>query len=157
MPQFAVVRVVLQRVSQASVTVERIVVGAIGCGLLALVGIEPGDGPADAERLAGRTARARVFASEVRDFDRSVREVGGAVLCVSQFTLFADLRRGSRPSWSGAAPPSIAEQLVATFAQAVATEGVDVSHGVFGAHMEISLVCDGPVTLVLDSTPPAKV
>ncbi len=141
----------LQRVLRASVSVDGVVVGSIAHGLVALIGIEPDDTAADAEWLAAKTARARLFASPERDFDRSLRDVGGGLLCVSQFTLFADLRRGNRPSWQGAADASAAEPLVAAFARAGEAEGLRVARGVFGERMEVSLVGDGPVTLVIDS------
>jgi D-tyrosyl-tRNA(Tyr) deacylase len=145
-------RVVLQRVSWARVTVGEEVVGSIGPGLLALVGVAAGDGPDDALRLARKTARLRVLAGPERPFDRSLLDVpGAALLCVSQFTLLADMRRGNRPSWSAAAGPEVAEPLVAAYARAVADEGVPVQMGRFGAAMAVALENDGPVTLVLDS------
>lgn len=149
-------RVVLQRVARAQVTVDGTVTGRIGVGLLALVGIAEGDGPADAERLAAKTAALRVFPGETAPFDRDVRQAGGAVLCVSQFTLMGDVRRGNRPSWAAAARPEAAEPLVAAYADALRAHGVPVEHGVFGAHMDVELVNDGPVTLVLDSSDLAR-
>lgn len=144
-------RVVLQRVSRASVTVAGQEIAAIGPGLLALVGIAAGDGPGEARRLADKTARLRVLAGPERPFDRALVDVpGAALLCVSQFTLLADLRRGNRPSWSGAAAPEAAAPLVEAYAAAVEAHGVPVARGRFGAAMEVSLVNDGPVTVVLD-------
>lgn len=144
-------RVVLQRVSEASVLVDGAVTGEIATGLLALVGVADGDDEAAARRLAAKTVALRLFPRGDRGFDATVGEAGGAVLCVSQFTLLGDVRRGNRPSWSGAAAPDAAAPLVAAYAAAVADAGVPVAQGVFGAHMEVRLVNDGPVTLVLDS------
>lgn len=149
-------RVVLQRVSGASVLVDGAVVGEIGTGLLALVGVAAGDDADAARRLAAKTVALRLFPRGERGFDATVAEAGGAVLCVSQFTLLGDVRRGNRPSWSGAAPPGDAAPLVDAYAAAVAAAGVPVAHGVFGAHMEVRLVNDGPVTMVLDSTDMAR-
>ncbi len=142
---------VLQRVSGASVLVDGAVVGEIGMGLLALVGVAAGDDAATAERLAAKTATLRVFPRGDRAFDATVAEAGGSVLCVSQFTLLADVRRGNRPSWAAAAAAEVAAPLVDAYAAAVAAHGIAVSNGRFGAHMEVRLVNDGPVTIVLDS------
>jgi D-aminoacyl-tRNA deacylase len=146
------VRVVLQRVAWARVEVGGEVVGEIARGLVALVGVAADDDAEDALRLARKTVRLRILAGDERPFDRSLLDVPGAsLLCVSQFTLLADVRRGNRPSWSGAAPPEAAEPLVEAYAAAVAQEGVPVERGRFGAVMAVSLENDGPVTLVLDS------
>ena len=151
-PYAAEVRIVLQRVSWARVHVDGEEVGAIGPGLLALVGAARGDTAAEAERLAAKTVRLRVFDGPERPFDLPLSEVpGGGLLCVSQFTLLGDVRKGNRPSWSAAAPGEEAEPLVAAYAAAVEALGVRVAHGRFGAHMDVSLENDGPVTLVLDS------
>ena len=148
----AAVRIVLQRVSWARVHVDGEEVGAIGPGLLALVGAARGDTVAEAERLAAKTVRLRLFDGPERPFDVALADVaGGALLCVSQFTLLGDVRRGNRPSWSEAAPGEEAAPLVDAYAAAVAANGVPVAHGRFGAHMDVSLEHDGPVTLVLDS------
>ena len=145
-------RVVLQRVRWARVSVGEEVVGAIGPGLLALVGVAAGDDADDSRRLARKTVRLRILAGAERPFDRSLLDhPGAALLCVSQFTLLGDVRRGNRPSWSAAAPPELAEPLVEAYAVAVADEGVPVERGRFGAAMAVSLENDGPVTLVLDS------
>jgi D-aminoacyl-tRNA deacylase len=150
------VRVVLQRVAWARVEVGGEVVGEVGRGLLALVGVAAADDAEDALRLARKTVRLRILAGDERPFDRSLVDVPGAsLLCVSQFTLLADVSRGNRPSWSGAAPPEAAEPLVEAYAAAVAREGVPVERGRFGAAMSVSLENDGPVTLVLDSAAPA--
>lgn len=151
------VRIVLQRVTWARVEVAGEEVGAIGPGLLALVGIAEGDTADEAVRLADKTARMRIFAGDERPFDRALVDVpGAALLCVSQFTLLADLRRGNRPGWSGAARPEVAEPLVEAYARAVAAHGVPVARGRFGAHMRVSLENDGPVTIVLDGAGPGS-
>jgi D-tyrosyl-tRNA(Tyr) deacylase len=150
------VRVVLQRVARARVTVAGEEVASIGPGLLALVGAAAGDVPADAERLALKTVRLRLFAGEERGFERTLGEVGGALLCVSQFTLHADVRRGNRPSWAAAAPAEEAAALVEAYADAVAAEGIPVARGRFGAMMAVSLENDGPVTILLDSADLAR-
>lgn len=142
-------RAVLQRVSRAAVRVDGAVVGAIGPGLLVLLGVADGDAPEAADRLAGKIARMRIFERDGK-FDASVLEEGGAVLAVSQFTLLADTRKGNRPSFSGAARPEHAEPLYERFCAALRAEGLRVEQGVFGARMEVELVNDGPVTIVLD-------
>jgi D-tyrosyl-tRNA(Tyr) deacylase len=144
-------RVVLQRVAWARVAVDGEEVAAIGPGLLALVGAADGDQPADAERLARKTVRLRLFRDGERGFERTLAEVGGELLCVSQFTLHADVRRGNRPSWAASAPADTAAPLVEAYAAAVAGEGVPVARGRFGAMMAVSLENDGPVTIILDS------
>lgn len=131
-------------------TVAGAVAGEIAAGLLVLLGVARGDEPAAAERLAGRVARLRVFPDETGRFDRSVLDVGGAVLAVSQFTLIADTAKGNRPSFGGAAPPEQAEPLYEQFCAALRGLGPRVEQGVFGAKMEVQLVNDGPVTIVLD-------
>ena len=144
-------RAVVQRVSQASVTVGDEVVGAIGHGLLILLGIGVGDSEAEARLLAEKTANLRIFADEEGRFNRSLLDIGGEALVVSQFTLYADTRRGRRPSFSDAAPPEIAAPLVDVFAGELRRLGVAVSTGRFGAMMRVALVNDGPVTILLDS------
>lgn len=145
-------RVVCQRVSEARVTVDDDVAGEIGRGLLVLLGIARDDSPADADRLAAKVARLRIFAGENGKFDRSVLDVGGAVLVVSQFTLIADSRRqkGTRPDFSGAAPKKQAEPLFNLFCEALRDLGLPVETGLFGARMQVELVNDGPVTIILD-------
>ncbi len=127
-------------------------VGACGRGLLVLVGVGHEDTPEAAERLAARVARLRIFPDEAGRFDRSLLVTGGTALVVSQFTLLASSTRqkGTRPSFSDAAPPEQAEPLIEAFVEALRSQGVHVETGVFGAHMEVELVNDGPVTLVLD-------
>lgn len=143
-------RVLLQRVTQASVEVERRVVGEIGAGLLALVGVGRDDTAATAQRLAAKTAALRVFADAERLMNRSVQDVGGAVLAVSQFTLYAETRRGNRPSFTDAAPPDQGEDVYEAYVAALRDNGVPVQTGVFGAHMKVALVNDGPVTIMLE-------
>jgi D-tyrosyl-tRNA(Tyr) deacylase len=143
-------RAVCQRVSEAQVTVDGSVRGRIGAGLVVLLGIESGDDAAEARRLAGRIARLRIFADELGKFDRSVLDTGGSALVVSQFTLIADTSKGNRPSFTNAAPPEAAEPLYEEFCAALEAEGMAVERGVFGARMAVSLVNDGPVTIVLD-------
>jgi D-tyrosyl-tRNA(Tyr) deacylase len=142
-------RAVCQRVSEAKVTIDGEVHGEIGHGLAVLFGVAHGDDAADAVRLAGKVVRLRIFEGDTGKFDRSVQDVGGAALIVSQFTLIADTRKGNRPSFINAAPPEEAEPLYEHFCDAVAGEGVPVERGVFGAHMALELVNDGPVTIVL--------
>jgi D-tyrosyl-tRNA(Tyr) deacylase len=141
-------RAVVQRVSRARVTPG----GAIGTGLCVLVGVAEGDDTAAADRLAGKVARLRIFDDEQGRFDRSLLDTGGAALVVSQFTLIADSRRqkGARPDFSKAARPEAAEPLYEAFCDALRGLGVRVETGVFGAHMQLELVNDGPVTIVLD-------
>ena len=144
-------RAVLQRVRSARVLVDGEVVGAIGRGVLVYVGVAEGDTTAEAEWLADKIAVLRIFASEERPIDRSLLDVGGAALVVSQFTLLADTRRGRRPSFTGAAPPEVAEPLVDAVVEALRASGVEVATGRFGAMMQVESTNDGPVTIVLDS------
>jgi D-tyrosyl-tRNA(Tyr) deacylase len=145
-------RAVCQRVSRAAVQVGDEVVGAIGPGLCILLGVAREDGAAEAERLAGKVARLRIFEDEQGRFDRSLLDVAGAALVVSQFTLLADSRRqkGTRPDFSKAARPEVAEPLYERFCDALRDLGVPVQTGVFGARMSVELVNDGPVTIILD-------
>jgi D-aminoacyl-tRNA deacylase len=144
------VRSVVQRVAEASVRVDGEVVGSIGRGLLVLLGVAVRDDEPAALRLAARVARLRVFENEEGRFDRSLLDVGGAALVVSQFTLIADTAKGNRPSFTDAAPPERSEPLYERFCDALRAEGVPVETGVFGARMEVSLVNDGPVTIIVD-------
>ena len=143
-------RAVCQRVSGARVRVDGAVVGEIGTGLVVLLGIARGDEEALVERVAGKVAHLRVFADDAGRFDRSVLDVGGGVLVVSQFTLLADTAKGNRPSFTGAAPPEEAEPLYERFCAELRALGLEVATGVFGAAMAVELVNDGPVTIVLD-------
>ena len=142
-------RAVCQRVREARVLVDGRVVGEIGNGLCVLLGVARGDGAQDAERLAAKIARLRIFPDDEGRFDRSVLDANGRVLAVSQFTLIADTAKGNRPSFTDAAPPEEAGPLYVRFCEALAVEGVQVERGVFGAHMLVELVNDGPVTIVL--------
>ena len=126
-------------------------IGEIAEGLVALVGVTHTDTPDDARRLADKTAALRVFSDGERPFDRTVGDVGGAVLCVSQFTLYGNVRRGNRPSWSDAAPGESARLVVDAYAARLGELGLAVATGEFGAHMSVVLDNDGPVTLILDS------
>lgn len=144
-------RVLLQRVSRASVTVDGAERGAVGRGFLALVGVTHEDDPSAARRLAAKTARLRVFADGAGLMNLALGDVGGAVLAVSQFTLYADTRRGNRPSFTDAAPPESGEAVYEAYVEALRAEGVPVETGVFGAHMHVDLVNDGPVTILLEA------
>ncbi len=143
-------RAVLQRVSEASVRVDGQLVGQIGTGFLILVCAMGGDGELQAEKLAAKVAKLRVFKDDQGKMNRSIRDIGGSALVVSQFTLAADLR-GNRPGFSTAAPPAVGEKLYLYFSQALEKEGVPVANGRFGADMAVSLVNDGPVTIWMDT------
>jgi D-tyrosyl-tRNA(Tyr) deacylase len=144
------VRIVLQRVTRSAVSVDGAVVASIGGGLLLLVGIEPTDGEEDIDAAVDKVANLRVFADTEGRMNRSLLDVGGSALVVSQFTLLGDISKGRRPSFTGAAPPEMAEPMVSRLAEALSRTGVDTRTGVFGARMEVDLVNDGPVTLVLE-------
>ena len=144
-------RAVVQRVSEASVAVGDDVVGAIGRGAAVLLGVASNDTSDDADRLAGKLARLRIFENEDGRFDRSLVDVDGEVLVVSQFTLIADTRKGNRPSFTDAARPEEAEPLYERFCAALRDEGIPVAQGVFGARMDVALVNDGPVTIILET------
>jgi D-tyrosyl-tRNA(Tyr) deacylase len=144
------VRAVVQRVREASVSVGDDVVGAIGSGVVVLLGIAEDDTADAGAKLAGKIARLRIFENEEGRFDRSLLDVDGATLVVSQFTLIADTRKGNRPSFAGAASPTHAEPLYEHFCDELSGLGVRVERGVFGARMAVWLVNDGPVTIVLD-------
>jgi D-aminoacyl-tRNA deacylase len=141
------VKAVVQRVARASATPG----GAIGPGLVVLLGIADGDDAAGVTRLAEKITGLRIFGNDDGRFDRSVLDTGGAVLVVSQFTLIADTAKGNRPSFSHAARPEVAEPLYLRFCAALRDRGLEVETGVFGAHMRVELENDGPVTIVLDS------
>ncbi len=143
-------RAVVQRVSRAAVSVEEKTVGAIGPGVVVLVGVTHGDTPAQAEWLAHKVAGLRIFEDAAGRMNAGLLDVTGEALVVSQFTLYADARKGRRPSFTGAAPPEVAEPLVEHFAAALAATGVPVQSGVFGAHMLLEIHNDGPVTILLE-------
>ena len=145
-------RAVVQRVSRAVVRVDGETVGRSGAGLVVLVGARHEDTSETAERLAAKIARLRIFPDDAGRFDRSLLDTGGEALVVSQFTLLADSKqqKGTRPSLSDAARPEVAAPLIERFCDALRSEGIHVETGVFGAHMEVELVNDGPVTIVLD-------
>jgi D-tyrosyl-tRNA(Tyr) deacylase len=142
-------RAVVQRVLRARVVVRGETVGASGPGLCVLLGVAAGDEVSDAQRLAEKVARLRIFENDADKFDLSLLDVGGEALVVSQFTLIADTSKGNRPSFSDAAPPERAEPLYDAFCRALSELGLRVETGVFGARMQLELVNDGPVTLVL--------
>jgi D-tyrosyl-tRNA(Tyr) deacylase len=144
-------RLVIQRVTSASVRVDDDIVGAIGPGLLVFVGVGEGDDEAEALRLAEKTAELRIFTDDEGRFNRSLLDVGGEALVVSQFTLYADTRRGRRPGFSTAAAPDVAEPLVEAYARRLEALGVKTARGRFGAHMHVALENDGPVTIIIDT------
>ena len=145
-------KAVIQRVSEASVTVDGAVVGAIEKGCLVLLGVMEGDTEADADIMAAKVAKLRVFTDEQDKMNLSVTDVDGEVLCVSQFTLCADVKKGNRPSFTPSAAPAEADRLYEYFMRRLQAEGVKrVAHGIFGADMKVRLLNDGPVTILLDS------
>lgn len=145
-------RAVIQRVSEAAVSIEGKVHAEIGPGLLVLVAVEEADGREDIEWLAGKIVRLRVFNDDAGVMNKSVQEAGGEILAISQFTLFASTKKGNRPSYTAAARPEIAVPLYEQFMARVTSElGRDVKSGVFGADMKVKLTNDGPVTIIIDS------
>ena len=144
-------RALIQRVSQAQVQVDGHTVGAIAHGMVVLLGVQQDDRMQDVQYLASKIVTLRIFADAHGKMNRDVRERQGAILVISQFTLYADCRKGRRPSFSQAAAPSLAQQLYAAFLAEVTRLGVPVAQGVFGVHMAVSLVNDGPVTIMLHS------
>ena len=150
-------RAIIQRVSQAAVSVDNEVLGDIGPGLVVLLGVGDGDGEQQAHTLAQKIANLRIFADEASKFNLSALDVSAEMLVISQFTLFADARKGRRPSFSGAARPEVAEPLVAVFSNDLRAAGLNVAEGRFGAHMLVTIHNDGPVTIWLDTADlPAK-
>ncbi len=144
-------RALLQRVSYASVTVEKQVTGEIGLGFLILLGIGQGDSDIQVKILVDKIVHLRVFADDAGKINLSLLDIAGQALVVSQFTLYADIRKGRRPSFTDAASPVMAEPLVERFKAAMAAYGIVVAGGIFGAHMAVSLLNDGPVTILVDS------
>ena len=144
-------RAVVQRVQHASVVVGGETVSDIGPGIVVLLGVAASDSTSECDRLAAKVARLRIFEDDGGRFDRSLVDVSGEALVVSQFTLVADTRKGSRPSFTDAAAPDLAEPLYERFCERLGANGVRVARGVFGARMAVSLVNDGPVTIVLDA------
>ncbi len=145
-------RAVLQRVRQGQVTVDNKVVGKIGPGYVILLGASHQDGPAEVKKLAEKTVYLRVFEDDQGKMNRSALDTGAEMLVISQFTLFADVKKGRRPSFTKAAPPEIAEPLVAQFVEHLRKLGVEkVETGIFGAHMLVQIKNDGPVTIILDT------
>ncbi|GAB4166084.1 MAG: D-aminoacyl-tRNA deacylase [Geothermobacteraceae bacterium] len=145
-------RAVIQRVSEARVRVDGQVVGRIDAGLLVLLGVGREDTERDVDYLADKIAGLRIFEDEAGKMNLSVLDVGGAVLAVSQFTLYGDCRKGRRPGFSDAAPPEEADRLYRLFVEALEARGLSVATGVFQAHMQVELINDGPVTMLLSST-----
>jgi D-tyrosyl-tRNA(Tyr) deacylase len=148
------VKILLQRVRRASVTVEGRMVGRIDGGLLLFVGVERGDDERVVEAAAGKVASLRIFADDAGRMNLDILQAGGSALVVSQFTLAASIARGRRPSFDAAAPPDLARRLVDAFVVALARAGMRVESGVFGAHMDVELLNDGPVTFMLDMPAP---
>jgi len=144
-------RALLQRVSRASVTVDEQVVGQIGQGLLVFLGVGQDDSEVQVKTLADKIVHLRIFGDDEGKMNRSLLDIGGEVLVVSQFTLYADTRRGRRPSFTDAAPPAVAETLFEHFKEALAGYGLTVASGIFGAYMTIEIRNEGPVTIWLDS------
>ncbi len=148
-------RIVVQRVKQASVSVNGDTVGEIGHGLLVFLGIAREDGRSQADYLLKKLTELRIFPDGAGKMNLSVKEAGGALLVVSQFTLYADCRRGRRPGFDRAAPPDQARELSSYFVQESARSGIETAAGVFQAHMEVRLINDGPVTIIIDSPDPS--
>ena len=144
-------RIVIQRVSEASVVVDGKVVGAIGKGFMLLIGVAKGDTADEAVALAEKISKMRIFEDENEKMNLSILDVGGSVLAISQFTLCAECRRGNRPDFFNAAPPAEANELYELFISEMRNKGIVTEKGIFGADMKVSLINDGPVTIVLDS------
>ncbi len=144
-------RAVVQRVSEASVCVDEQIVGRIDCGLLVLLGVEQGDTNIDAKLIVDKVAGLRIFEDQAGLMNLSVTAAGGSVLIVSQFTLLGDVRRGKRPSFTSAAPPALAMELYEMVGRGLSDAGLRVEKGVFQADMKVSLINDGPVTILIDS------
>lgn len=145
-------RAVIQRVIEAKVEVEGKIVGRVGPGLLVYLGVGKGDCESDVQFMAEKLANLRIFSDDAGKMNRSVIDIGGGVLLISNFTLHGDCRKGRRPGFDGAADPALAEGLYEKVAQVIAQQGVPVEKGVFGAHMHVTSINDGPVTFLLDSS-----
>ena len=146
-------RIVLQRVSSASVQVDNMTVGTIQHGLLALVGVGHGDSETESRWLADKTAELRIFSDDEGKMNRSVEDVNGSVLVISQFTLLGDCRKGRRPAFTAAAEPVLANNLYERYAERLSERGLEIQRGIFAADMKVSLTNDGPVTLILERVP----
>ncbi|KRO18167.1 D-aminoacyl-tRNA deacylase [Lacticaseibacillus saniviri] len=144
-------RVVVQRVSEAAVKIDQETVGEIKQGFMLLVGVGPDDTMTDVNYLVRKITNLRVFSDEAGKMNLSLRDIDGAILSISQFTLFADTKKGNRPSFTAAAKPDLGQQLYDAFNQALAAEGITVETGEFGADMKVSLINDGPVTILFDT------
>lgn len=144
-------RAVIQRVSKAHVSVDGVITGSIGSGLVVLLGLDPDDGDTDLEFMKRKLLNLRIFSDENGKFNLSLSDIGGEILLISQFTLFGDCRKGNRPSFSRAASPELADRLYENLMGLLKGAGIGVASGIFGAHMEVSILNDGPVTLILDS------
>lgn len=144
-------RALVQRVSKSSVSVEGETIGEIGPGLTVLVGVSTTDGRSDAQAMADKLVGLRIFRDDDGKMNRSIADVGGQMLVVSQFTLYGDARRGRRPSFTAAAPPEVAEPLVQQLVELVAAEGITTATGAFGAMMDVEIHNDGPVTIMLET------
>lgn len=144
-------KIVAQRVSRASVTVDGRITGEIGEGLCVLVGVASGDTKADAERLADKIVNLRIFNDENGKMNISLADIGGELLVISQFTLYADCRKGRRPSFTGAASPDIGNELYEHFTRYLASMGLSLKTGIFGADMKVEIINNGPVTIIIDS------
>jgi D-aminoacyl-tRNA deacylase len=145
------VKAVIQRVSEASVKVDGKTVGAISSGLMLLIGVQEDDTETDAEWLVQKILNLRIFGDEEGKLNRSVTDINGEILCISQFTLIADYKKGNRPSFIKAAKPDIAVPLFDFFKKEIAKSGLEIQSGIFGADMKVALINDGPVTIVMDS------